>query len=39
MQELEKIVKEAEQAFKAVNTLPELDQIKAQFLGKQGVLA
>ena len=39
MQELEKIVKEAEQAFKAVTTLPELDQIKAQFLGKQGVLA
>ena len=39
MQELEKIVKEAEQAFKAVATLPELDQIKAQFLGKQGVLA
>lgn len=39
MQELEKIVKEAEQAFKAVSTLPELDQIKAQFLGKQGVLA
>jgi len=25
MQELEKIVKEAEQAFKAVTTLPELD--------------
>ena len=39
MQELENIVSDAEHAFKAVRTLPELDQVKARFLGKQGVLS
>ena len=39
MQELENIVTDAEHAFQAVKTLPELDQVKARFLGKQGVLS
>ena len=39
MQELENIVSDAEHAFKSVRTLPELDQVKARFLGKQGVLS
>ncbi|MDA1332265.1 MAG: phenylalanine--tRNA ligase subunit alpha [Proteobacteria bacterium] len=39
MQELEKIVTDAEYAFQGVKTLPELDQVKARFFGKQGVLS
>ncbi|MDC1311201.1 phenylalanine--tRNA ligase subunit alpha [Burkholderiales bacterium] len=38
MQELDKIIIEAKRTFQAATTLPELDQIKGQFLGKQGVL-
>ncbi len=38
MSTLDEILKEAESAFAAVSTLPALDQVKARFIGKSGLI-